>query len=77
MRGFIATTDQDWFDFLSQRPDLDEVNFWAPSGKAALKAIPWGAPFLFKLKSPHHAIGGFGLLGPITMFFYRFVPVLG
>jgi len=66
VHGFIANTDQGWFDFLSRRPHLDEVNFWAPSGKATLKAIPWGSPFLFKLKSPHHAIGGFGLLGPIT-----------
>lgn len=66
MRGFLATTDQDWFEFLSQRPDLDEVNFWAPSGNATLKAVPWGSPFFFKLKSPHHAVGGFGFLGPIT-----------
>ncbi len=66
MRGFIATTDQDWFNFLSSRPELDEVNFWAPSGKAALNTIAPGSPFLFKLKSPHHAIGGFGFLGPIS-----------
>ncbi len=66
MHGFIATTDQDWFEFLSTRPDLDEVNFWAPSGKATLKAVPPGSPFLFKLKSPHHAIGGFGFLGPVS-----------
>jgi hypothetical protein len=62
MNGFIATIDQDWFDFLSARPDLDEVNFWAPSGKASLKSIPPWSPFLFKLKSSHHAIGGFGIL---------------
>lgn len=66
MKGFIATTDQDWFDYLFARPDLDEVNFWAPSGHASLNTIPPGAPFLFKLKSPHHAIGGFGFLGPIS-----------
>ncbi|MBE0565771.1 MAG: HNH endonuclease [Krumholzibacteria bacterium] len=66
MHGFIATTDQDWFDFLAARADLDEVNFWAPSGKATLKSIPPGSPFLFKLKSPHHAIGGFGFLGPVS-----------
>jgi len=66
MHGFIAATDQDWFDFLSVRPDLDEVNFWAPSGRATLKSVPPGSPFLFKLKSPHHAIGGFGFLGPVT-----------
>lgn len=66
MHGFIATTDQDWFDFLSARTDLDEVNFWAPSGKASLSSVHAGSPFLFKLKSPHHAIGGFGFLGPVS-----------
>ena len=27
----IAVTDGDWFDMLRQRPNLAEVNFWAPS----------------------------------------------
>jgi putative restriction endonuclease len=66
VHGFIATTDQQWFEFHLQHPELEEVNFWAPSGRASLASIPWGSPFLFKLKAPHHAIGGFGLLGPIT-----------
>jgi len=39
---------------------LDEVNFWQPSGGRAFRAIPSGAPFLFKLKKPHYAIAGFG-----------------
>lgn len=59
MRGFIGVTDQDWYNFLLQRPDLDEVNFWRPSGKGS-KLEP-GTPFLFKLKAPHNAIAGFGL----------------
>lgn len=63
MRGIIANTDQQWFEFLS-RFDFDEVNFWAPSGRAS--AVAPGTPFLFKLKSPHYAIGGFGFLGPIS-----------
>jgi putative restriction endonuclease len=30
MRLFVAITDSDWFDYLSElRPD--EVNFWQPS----------------------------------------------
>lgn len=66
MHGFVATTDQDWYKYSLTRPDLDEVNFWAPSGKAALGTVPFGAPFFFKLKHPHNAIGGFGFLGPIT-----------
>jgi len=27
MKGFIGVTDNDWFAFLSQQPDIDEVNF--------------------------------------------------
>jgi len=46
--------------FLASLPGLDEVNFWQPSGGRAFRAIPSGAPFLFKLKKPHYAIAGFG-----------------
>jgi HNH endonuclease len=65
VRGTIANTDQEWFDFLS-RESFDEVNFWAPSGRASGKSMPLGSPFFFKLKSPHNAIAGFGFLGPIS-----------
>jgi hypothetical protein len=27
MKGWIGVTDNDWFDFLSQQPGIDEVNF--------------------------------------------------
>ncbi|MGD9548131.1 MAG: HNH endonuclease [Candidatus Krumholzibacteriia bacterium] len=66
MKGFIATTDYDWFQYLSGQSDLDEVNFWAPSGKASLNTVSRYSPFFFKLKSPYNAIGGFGFLGPVT-----------
>jgi len=36
------------------------VNFWRPSGRGFAALSP-GEPLLFKLKSPHNAIGGFGL----------------
>lgn len=60
MLGYIGNTDYDWYRFLLERPDLDEVNFWQPSGGQTFRAIPPGAPFFFKLKKPHYAIGGFG-----------------
>ncbi|MFH1277039.1 MAG: HNH endonuclease [Candidatus Eisenbacteria bacterium] len=60
MDAYIANTDYDWYRFLSSKPDLDEVNFWQPSGSRDFHRVPPGAPFLFKLKSPHNAIGGFG-----------------
>jgi hypothetical protein len=56
--GFVAPTDHGWF--LRARPDITEVNFWRPGG-GAFKAIAPGAPFFFKLKRQHNAIGGFGL----------------
>jgi putative restriction endonuclease len=59
VRGYIATTDYDWFTFLRARAPLDEVNFWQPSAHGF--NAPAGTPFLFKLKAPHDAIGGFGI----------------
>jgi putative restriction endonuclease len=59
VRGFVAPTDHGWYQFLRARPELTEVNFWRPSGRV-FNLAP-GAPFFFKLKRPHNAIGGFGL----------------
>jgi putative restriction endonuclease len=56
---FVANTDNDWFDFLSNEPALAEVNFWQPSG-ATFRAIQPGELFAFRLKSPRNKIGGFG-----------------
>lgn len=69
---WAATTDPDWFDYLSAQPDIDEVNFWQPSGHASFAAIQPGELFLFKLKSPRNVIGGFGVLSqsanlPLTL----------
>lgn len=61
MRGFVASTDYDWFTFLrSIEPPIDEVNFWRPGSETAFRALKPGEPLFFKLKSPHNAIGGFG-----------------
>ncbi len=61
MNGFVANTDYDWYDFLRRRPDLEEVNFWQPSGRHSFRALTPGQPFFFKLKKPHYAIGGYGI----------------
>ena len=61
MRGFIGNTDYDWYRFLAAQPDVDEVNFWQPSGGGGrFGAVSPGEPFFFRLKSPHNAIAGFG-----------------
>ncbi|HEV7457318.1 MAG TPA: hypothetical protein VGN96_11145 [Roseococcus sp.] len=38
----VAVTDGAWFEMLRRRPDLTEVNFWAPSGKSLCALRPGG-----------------------------------
>lgn len=64
MEGTIANTDLDWYRFLAglqAERGLDEVNFWQPSGGRTFRGAP-GSPFFFKLKQPHDAIAGFGVV---------------
>jgi putative restriction endonuclease len=68
MRLRIAVTDNNWFRYLRSLPDVDEVNFWQPSGERAFRALHPGEPLLFKLHSPHDFIVGGG-------FFVRFLPL--
>lgn len=44
MKAFVAVTDNDWFEFLGSQPELDEVNFWTPSGRplASRRTRPFG-----------------------------------
>ena len=60
MKFYVGITDYDWFTYLKDSPELDEVNFWQPSGNVAFRAIEPGAPFLFKLHSPRNYIVGGG-----------------
>jgi putative restriction endonuclease len=66
MRLFVAITDSDWFDYLSElRPD--EVNFWKPSGAKSFHSLYPGEPLLFKLHSPHNFIVGGGFFSHYTV----------
>ena len=58
MRFFVAVTDNDWFDYLSQIMP-DELNFWRPSGRD-FSAVEVGSPLLFKLRRPWNHIAGGG-----------------
>ena len=58
---YLGATDWRWYNYLSSRAPED-VNFWQPGGQTAFRAQEPGGPFLFKLKKPHHAIGGIGFL---------------
>jgi putative restriction endonuclease len=60
VRLAVAVTDKNWFDFLRIRPELSEVNFWAP-GAAPFRALQPGELFLFKLHSPLNVIVGGGV----------------
>src|SRR5712691_5816467 len=61
MRLWVGVTDSDWFEFLSARPELHEINFWQPGGSHEFKALQPGALFLFKLHSPRNFIVGGGV----------------
>jgi hypothetical protein len=32
MKLYVGVTDNDWYGFLRSGPELNEVNFWQPSG---------------------------------------------
>jgi len=61
MKAFIGITDLDWFNYLSNLPEIDEVNFWQPSGKQLFDKLSLREPFLFKLHYPDNVIVGGGL----------------
>jgi HNH endonuclease len=82
MKGIIAVTDHEWFEFLRRQVDLDEVNFWRPRDTATPRIEP-GTPFLFKLKKRHgDRIAGFGVFArhsvlPVWMAWEAFGPANG
>ena len=57
---YIGNTDHDWYRFLAQQGDLDEINFWRPSAQHAFRVLRQGELFLFRLKSPINMIAGGG-----------------
>jgi putative restriction endonuclease len=63
---FVGVTDNDWFKFLSTR-QVDEVNFWAPSGRTNFRALQPGELFLFKLHAPHDFIVGGGIFSHASL----------
>lgn len=56
----VAVTDNDWFETLRPRTDLQEVNFWSPSPRG-FRSLAQGELLLFKLRAPHNAIAGCGI----------------
>jgi len=60
LKAFVGGTDFEWFTFLSNMPQIDEVNFWQPGGSHRFQSLSPGEPFLFKLHSPRDYIVGGG-----------------
>ena len=56
----VALTDPEWFQYLRGKPDLDEVNFWAPSPRS-FRALTPGEFFLFRLHAPYRTVVGGGI----------------
>jgi len=67
LKAFVGVTDNNWFQFLSSIPGIDEVNFWQPSGQTTFGALDPGEPFLFKLHSPLNYIVGGGFFAHSTI----------
>lgn len=81
-KAFVGVTDPRWYEFLSGRPDLPEVNFWQPGGKTVFKALGAGELFLFKLHSPNNYIVGGGFFAtasllPVSLAWETFGPTNG
>ena len=61
MKLYIGVTDNDWYRYLSEHPNVDEINFWQPGGKQRFQSLKTGELFLFKLHSPQNFVVGGGL----------------
>jgi hypothetical protein len=67
MNAYVAATDPDWFHFLRDQRDVDEVNFWYPKPWGGrFQVLSDGQPLLFKLKKPHNHIAGGGFFKHYT-----------
>ena len=66
MKLYVGVTDNNWYDFLSNLPNCDEVNFWQPSPSTPFRALKPGELFLFKLHSPYDYITGGGVFTRYT-----------
>ena len=66
MIGTIAITDESWYRFCAEHPEVTELNFWTPSARRSFRA-PAFSPFLFKLRAPFNAICGFAYFAQFSI----------
>jgi putative restriction endonuclease len=55
---FVGLTDLDWFNYLSARPALEELNFWQPSGPTIPRAARGRAVPLQAAQLEDFIVGG-------------------
>ena len=67
MRAYVGITDWDWYQLLRNQQELDEANFWQPSGSRSFRILKPGELFLFKLHSPRDFIVGGGLFAHFSL----------
>ena len=67
MNAYVAVTDNDWYRHLASVSDIDEVNFWQPSGGRRFRALSEGEPLLFKLHAPQNFIVGGGFFAHFSI----------
>ena len=71
MKAYVGVTDQRWYEYLAERPNLTEANFWLPGGGPDnFRALRANEPFLFKTHHPHNRLVGGGIFGD-----YRRLPL--
>lgn len=56
----ISPTDLNWFDYLKNELQFQELNFWTPT-PWNIKKLSEGDKFYFMLKKPFRKIGGYGI----------------
>ncbi len=57
VRAYVGVTDNNWYQFLADRPGVTEVNFWQPSGAREFRVLAPGEPFFFKTPLPPQPAG--------------------
>src|ERR1700749_219108 len=62
VRAYVGGTDNNWYRFLADRPEVTEVNFWQPRGFRGFIALAPGEPFFFKTHYSHNKLVGDGFL---------------
>ena len=68
MAIWIRTVYPQWFDALSSRPDLAEINLWTAAGRRSLEDAATGDFVLFRVKG-RRGIAGYGVFFNAAIYF--------